>query len=165
MTLKEGLSWHFTERLWDKRVQRDDEMSDSEDEGEGGRRNRVSHADVDMVISGDITNGEGNGLTGDNVERVASSVREGTEGRMIGSGGLDEERVDVSGGDIVAGQAGQTMHVKVGNSPRVQSGGPGVVAGSSSSLNTVTPTVGAGNPLNIDGTGTKMDQDGDEVMN
>ena len=32
------------QRLWDRSIQRDDEFSDSEDEGEGGRRNEQSYA-------------------------------------------------------------------------------------------------------------------------
>lgn len=31
------------QRLWDKSIQRDDEFSDSEDEGEGQRRNEQSY--------------------------------------------------------------------------------------------------------------------------
>lgn len=35
------------ERLWEQSVQRDDEFSDSEDEGEGGRRHVQDYGDAD----------------------------------------------------------------------------------------------------------------------
>ena len=38
-------------RLLDSLVQRDDELSDSEDEGEGGRKNHARHRDPDSVVS------------------------------------------------------------------------------------------------------------------
>lgn len=38
-------------RLLDSLVQRDDELSDSEDEGEGGRKNHARHRDSDSIVS------------------------------------------------------------------------------------------------------------------
>ena len=38
------------QRLLDSPVQRDDELSDSEDEGEGGRKNHASHRDADSTL-------------------------------------------------------------------------------------------------------------------
>src|ERR1700761_1586345 len=39
-------------RLLDSRIQNDGELSDSDDEGEGGRRNHARHRDSDSVESG-----------------------------------------------------------------------------------------------------------------
>lgn len=40
------------QRLLDSRIQNDDELSDSDDEGEGGRRNHSTNRDRDSVESG-----------------------------------------------------------------------------------------------------------------
>ena len=40
-------------RTTDKRVQRDDEYSDSEDEGEGGRKNQDSHKKKRRKLEGE----------------------------------------------------------------------------------------------------------------
>ena len=42
----------FTARVADKRVQREDEYSDSEDEGEGGRKNQESHKKKRRKVEG-----------------------------------------------------------------------------------------------------------------
>lgn len=151
------------QRLWDKRVQRDDEMSDSEDEGEGGRKNRVSHQlDVDMMTTQPDVNGG----------------TKGTEVRRSGSGGLDEPGVDASiieGGGVVAVSVGQerAVHVKSA-SPRAQTGS-GVVA-ASSIASTMTPaggpppansdnnTASETKPVAVAGANSKTDGDGDALM-
>jgi histone deacetylase 1/2 len=156
---KKRNAWHSTERLWDKRVQRDDEMSDSDDEGEGGRKFRASHAggDVEMVIGAD-TDGDrmvGASNTGENGVReiegrpampAIAGVSTGT------STGLD--RVVTGANTIVAEQAVHT------GAPTSQGGGVPVVVGPLGASR-------AGDlqsmPASGFGTGT-VDKDGDAVM-
>ena len=135
-------------------------MSDSEDEGEGGRRNRTSHngGDVDMAISaqGGGTNGDG---TVAQTEAAGSSVREVGAGNTItgfgtigGVGGLVDATV----------QAGQAVHVK-STSPRAQSGviGPTGLLGSTSNA----PNNASQGDLIHFKISTDGDNDGDLTMN
>lgn len=151
----------FTERLWDKRVQRDDEMSDSDDEGEGGRKFRASHAggDVEMVISADTDGGrmagtsntEGNG-------NGASSVRD-ADGRPAMPAIMGGLSIGVDSTEANSDVAGQAVHTKGGNAAAPSGGVPLVVgaisAASSGDLR--------GEPATGFGTGT-VDKDGDAVM-
>ncbi|CAG8624620.1 14273_t:CDS:2, partial [Acaulospora colombiana] len=71
------------QRLWDKRIQRDDEFSDSDDEGEGGRKFR-SNGDVEMDISAATTI-----MTGDGKQQTSgnkrTTVETGEEPNFAGS--------------------------------------------------------------------------------
>ncbi|KAF8832598.1 hypothetical protein HHX47_DHR1001478 [Lentinula edodes] len=51
-----------SQRLLDSRIQNDGELSDSDDEGEGGRRNHARHRDSDSVESGGGISGRKYGL-------------------------------------------------------------------------------------------------------
>ncbi|KAI5124444.1 hypothetical protein M0805_008328 [Coniferiporia weirii] len=77
-------------RLLDSLVQRDDELSDSEDEGEGGRRNHARHRDVDNVTSpsGGRRFGVGVGIMGAAPPGVGSAAAAAAGGASAaGSGG------------------------------------------------------------------------------
>ena len=68
-------------RLLDSRIQNDGELSDSEDEGEGGRRDRSSHRDPDSASSGGRRFGVGVGIMG------AAPLAGATATAIAGSGG------------------------------------------------------------------------------
>lgn len=88
------------QRLWDRRVQRNDEFSDSEDEGEGGRKHRASartNGDVEMsTVAKESTPGQGttqgtastsigNQATSSDAEDGGAAVGDGTS--VVDSGG------------------------------------------------------------------------------
>ncbi|KAH8120566.1 hypothetical protein DFH11DRAFT_1500452 [Phellopilus nigrolimitatus] len=80
------------QRLLDSLVQRDDELSDSEDEGEGGRKNHARHRDPDSVATptGGRRFGVGVGIMGaapPGAGSAAAAAAGGASAAVAGSGG------------------------------------------------------------------------------
>ena len=85
------------QRLLDSRRQADGELSDSDDEGEGGRRNHASHADRDSVNAaasrraavGIMTTGTTHGLGPSALPSVASAPVANTANGSSGQSDMD----------------------------------------------------------------------------
>ncbi|EJD04304.1 uncharacterized protein FOMMEDRAFT_81600 [Fomitiporia mediterranea MF3/22] len=75
-------------RLLDSLVQRDDEFSDSEDEGEGGRKNHARHRDADSAVSPSRRFGVGVGIMGAAPPGLGSAAAAVAGGVPIGVGGV-----------------------------------------------------------------------------
>ena len=145
-------------RLLDSLVQRDDELSDSEDEGEGGRKNHATHRDSDSGISPTGTRrfGLGVGIMGAAPPGVGSAAAAAAGGvpNVAGSGGpsahhtapvIDVDAMEID--DDVSGPTrdsagGRSMGSEVATEPTT--GTAIEVAGSNKQLNgTVQPVSGA----------------------
>ena len=98
-------------RLLDALVQRDDELSDSEDEGEGGRKDHARHRDPDSVVSPSGRRfGVGVGIMG------AAPPGVGSAAAAAAAGG-------VSIGASAAGSGGPSAHTTVESLVKRKSGG------------------------------------------
>lgn len=116
------------QRLLDSLVQRDDELSDSEDEGEGGRKNHATHRDPDSSIlspTGTRRFGVGVGIMGAAPLGVGSAAVAGGLPSVIGSGGPSARHsapvIDVDAMEI-DDDAGGPTEVGKGSIPRGSAG-------------------------------------------
>lgn len=100
-------------RLLDSLIQRDDELSDSEDEGEGGRRNQARHRDPESVTTSPGRRLAGVGImgaappgAGSAVAAAASSSSTGTAASAASASAL----AGASGSGTGVGSGGPSAH-------------------------------------------------------
>ena len=98
-------------RLLDSLVQRDDELSDSEDEGEGGRRNEARHRDPDSVTTSPGRRLAGVGIMGAAPPGAGSAVAAAATSAT--TGGASAASGGASGSGAGVGSGGPSAHTVV----------------------------------------------------
>ncbi|KAG8833123.1 histone deacetylase [Serendipita sp. 399] len=135
-------------RLWDKRRQRDDEYSDSEDEGLGGRKNERSHKAAANNNSTNPTatnaNSAGAAVDGDGVDGVQPNGSGGgsPKERGFGDGGGEDqemEGVEEEEDEEEEGEVGQKRETSVAGVIITTAGG---------TITTTTDAIGGGDSNN-----------------
>lgn len=112
-----------SQRLLDSRRQADGELSDSDDEGEGGRRNHAHHRDLDSIIGNDGASGRKFGMgigimtSGSAATHGAGPSGHNTAARMLSTtiAGSSRMDIDASRSPPIENGMSEPQHDKVTN--------------------------------------------------